>query len=503
MRKIYAFVLVIILLLFATNALAATSSYGVDAAIDYVQRFTTGSGSGSSGAMMDKLLRFARNLFVSLATLSLALGLIRMILSGESNIGTFAALIAKWILYVGVFIWIMSNNIPKVIVNSFVIMGSNIGGTGSIAPDNILSAGIRMYGTLVQRGWEAGWGDFLGVTLLGLIVLVVIAMIAGLFALALIEMHLVICGGAVLLGFSGFDFTRDIAVSYLKYAVSVGIKLMMIMIIYGLANSLIPSWETSFKSATDMSTLITSAGQILGGVIAIFMAAKYIPNTAQAIVNRASVTLGQPVYVTNAPAYAMRSPSTITSSGGLVRTIMDAFRGNRAAPSAMTATPMPSTSTSTATAVSSSSSLSSSSMSTPAANPLGQVSAVRNGGVEGMITGSGYTPLGSMQAARHVQNPANAASMENYIGASILRNEFANLSGSGPVSVSGTGTGGQGAGFMTSPARPGVSTSSAGRPARVKRANEIVQDLKNQRIMNQFIQSQNQSQTQSGRRTRS
>ena len=491
MRKIYAFVLVIILLLFATNALAATSSYGVDAAIDYVQRFTTGSGSGSSGAMMDKLLRFARNLFVSLATLSLALGLIRMILSGESNIGTFAALIAKWILYVGVFIWIMSNNIPKVIVNSFVIMGSNIGGTGSIAPDNILSAGIRMYGTLVQRGWEAGWGDFLGVTLLGLIVLVVIAMIAGLFALALIEMHLVICGGAVLLGFSGFDFTRDIAVSYLKYAVSVGIKLMMIMIIYGLANSLIPSWETSFKSATDMSTLITSAGQILGGVIAIFMAAKYIPNTAQAIVNRASVTLGQPVYVTNAPAYAMRSPSTITSSGGLVRTIMDAFRGNRAAPSAMTATPMPSTSTSTATAVSSSSSLSSSSMSTPAANPLGQVSAVRNGGVEGMITGSGYTPLGSMQAARHVQNPANAASMENYIGASILRNEFANLSG-------GAGAGaavGQSAGFMTSPARPGVSTSSAGRPARVKRANEIVQDLKNQRIMNQFIESQNQSQS--------
>ena len=491
MRKIYAFVLIIILLLLATNALAATSSYGIDAAIDYVQRFTTGSGSGSSGAMMDKLLGFARNLFVSLATLSLALGLIRMILSGESNIGTFAALIAKWILYVGVFIWIMSNNIPKVIVNSFVIMGSNIGGTGSIAPDNILSAGIRMYGTLVQRGWEAGWGDFLGVTLLGLIVLVVIAMIAGLFALALIEMHLVICGGAVLLGFSGFDFTRDIAVSYLKYAVSVGIKLMMIMIIYGLANSLIPSWETSFKSATDMSTLITSAGQILGGVIAIFMAAKYIPNTAQAIVNRASVTLGQPVYVTNAPAYAMRSPSTITSSGGLVRTIMDAFRGNRAAPSAMTATPMPSTSTSTATAVSSSSSLSSSSMSTPAANPLGQVSAVRNGGVEGMITGSGYTPLGSMQAARHVQNPANAASMENYIGASILRNEFANLSG-------GAGAGaavGQSAGFMTSPARPGVSTSSAGRPARVKRANEIVQDLKNQRIMNQFIESQNQSQS--------
>ncbi|MBQ9594715.1 MAG: type IV secretion system protein [Synergistaceae bacterium] len=489
MRKIYAFVLVIILLLLATNALAATSSYGIDAAIDYVQRFTTGSGSGSSGAMMDKLLRFARNLFVSLATLSLALGLIRMILSGESNIGTFAALIAKWILYVGVFIWIMSNNIPKVIVNSFVIMGSNIGGTGSIAPDNILSAGIRMYGTLVQRGWEAGWGDFLGVTLLGLIVLVVIAMIAGLFALALIEMHLVICGGAVLLGFSGFDFTRDIAVSYLKYAVSVGIKLMMIMIIYGLANSLIPSWETSFKSATDMSTLITSAGQILGGVIAIFMAAKYIPNTAQAIVNRASVTLGQPVYVTNAPAYAMRSPSTITSSGGLVRTIMDAFRGNRAAPSAMTATPVPSTSM--ATAMSSSSSSSLSSMSTPAANPLGQVSAVRNGGVEGMITGSGYTPLGSMQAARHVQNPANAASMENYIGASILRNEFANLSG-------GAGAGaavGQSAGFMTSPARPGVSTSSAGRPARVKRANEIVQDLKNQRIMNQFIQSQNQSQS--------
>ncbi len=473
----------------SSTAQAATSStgYGVDAAIEYAQNFTTGS--GSSGSMMDKLLGFARTLFVSLATLSLGLGLVRMLLNGESNVGTFAALIAKWLLYVGTFTWIMSNNIPKIIVNSFVTMGANIGGTGSIAPDNILSAGIRMYGTLVQRGWEAGWGDFLGVTLLGLIVLVVIAMIAGLFALALIEMHLVICGGAVLLGFSGFDFTRDIAVSYLKYAVSVGIKLMMIMIIYGLANNLIPSWETSFKSATDMSTLITSAGQILGGVIAIFMAAKYVPNAAQAIVNRASVTLGQPVYVTNVPAYMMRSPSTITSSGGLVRSLIDAFRGNRAGSTAV------STASSTAT---------SSSTSAP------QFTATRNDGynTEGMITGPGYTPLGSTQTAQHLQNQANSANMENYVKASILRNEFSGMSssmgqGAGvmsmPISSISSMTGqGAGFGFMTSPARSGITMSSAGRP-RVKRANEIVQELKNQRMM----QSQNQSQLQSGRRSRS
>ena len=133
-------------LLFTSNALA--DSPGTNATLEFVENFTSGIG--------DRLLGFARSLFVGLATLSLALGLGKMILSGESNIGSVAAHIAKWIIYVGVFFWIMSSSsvatfLPKLIVNSFMQAGRSIAGQ-DVAPDDLLVAGIRLYGTMVERG---------------------------------------------------------------------------------------------------------------------------------------------------------------------------------------------------------------------------------------------------------------------------------------------------------------------------------------------------------------
>ncbi|MCR5347063.1 MAG: P-type conjugative transfer protein TrbL [Fretibacterium sp.] len=391
-RGIIFYILILAFTLLAQSAWAAAANYGIDSTLDYVQKFT-------SSGMMDKLLEYARSLFVGLATLSLALGLIRMILNGESNLGTVAALLAKWILYVGIFSWIMSHNVPKTIVNSFVEMGGKIGGTSTIAPDNILSAGIRMYGTLVERGWSAGWGDFIGITLLGIIILVVIAMIAGTFALALIEMHLVICGGAVLLGFGGFEYTRDIALSYLRYAISVGVKLLMVMIVYGLATSSIPAWEDEFSKATDMKTLITAAGQILGGVICIFMAVRYVPEIAQSVVNRASMTFGhaatQLVYasVTSAPTVSAQN------GGGFMTAFMEALRGSRRGGNeeegpAAAAPPVPEV---------------------PADMIEGYAERDYIRGQDGMLSGAGYNPLASNRTSRPVENPANAEAMTNYV----------------------------------------------------------------------------------------
>ena len=284
MRKFFiAFFSLICVLGLALTAYAATP--GTNATLEFVEGFTSG--------ITGQLLSFARKLFIGLATLSLAMGLGKMILSGESNIGSVAAHIAKCSIYIGIFSWIMSDSgaatfLPKLIVNSFMEAGRSIAGQ-DVAPDDLLVAGIRLYGTMVERGWNAGWGDFIGIMLIGIVILVVVAMLAGTMAVALIEMHLVICGGSILLGFGGFEYTRDIALSYLRYSVSVGIKLLMIMIVYALANALLIDWEASFSTATDMATLITAAGQILGGTICIFMAARIVPSMAQSVVSGAVI----------------------------------------------------------------------------------------------------------------------------------------------------------------------------------------------------------------------
>ena len=186
---------------------------------------------------------------------------------------------------------------------------------------------------MVERGWNAGWGDFIGIMLIGIVILVVVAMLAGTMAVALIEMHLVICGGAILIGFGGFEYTRDIALSYLRYSVSIGVKLLMIMIVYALANALLIDWEANFVAATDMSTLITTAGQILGGTICIFMASKMVPSMTQSVVSGAALSFGHELFNSTASSVAHgvigeKSPGG-GRSGGLVgagKTVVETLR---------------------------------------------------------------------------------------------------------------------------------------------------------------------------------
>ena len=315
-------------------SIAYSASPGTNATLEFVENFTSGIG--------DKLLGYARSLFVALATLSLAMGLGKMILSGESNIGSVAAHVAKWIIYVGVFFWIMSSSgvasfLPKLIVNSFMEAGRSIAGS-DVAPDDLLVAGIRLYGTMVERGWDAGWGDFIGIMLIGIVILVVVAMLAGTMAVALIEMHLVICGGAILIGFGGFEYTRDIALSYLRYSVSIGVKLLMIMIVYALANALLIDWEANFSAATDMATLITTAGQILGGTICIFMAARMVPSMAQSVVSGAALSFGHELFTSSASTLAHgaigeKNPGGGRSGGllGAGKTIVETLRNTQTA----------------------------------------------------------------------------------------------------------------------------------------------------------------------------
>ncbi len=328
-KKIFCLIIFLVLLSSVSQVFAADMS--IESTIDYAANIAKFTGTA------DTILTIARNLFISLATLSLILGLIRMLLTGESNVGTVFAHIAKWLLYVGIFTWMMSSLssatfIPKIIVNSFVSIASTMGGNIDIAPDDILTSGIRIYGIIVERGWNAGWGDFVGLTVIGIIILVVIAITAGFIAVAIVEMHLVICGGAVLLGFGGFEYTRDIALSYIRYAISVGMKLIMISIVYSLAVTLIPSWADTFEKATDMTQLITQSGQILGGTITVLMIVMIIPKIAQSIVNSASMSFGHnaPV-VGHTPYNEVRiAPGTgQVYGGGLINSMVNAFRSAR------------------------------------------------------------------------------------------------------------------------------------------------------------------------------
>lgn len=288
--------------------------------------------------MTETLLAMARKLFIGLATLSLALGIGRMILHGESNVGAIASHFASWMIYVGIFMWIMSSAstvafIPKIIVNSFVGAGKQVGGV-DVGPGDVLEHGIALFGEMCSRAWDLDWGVFLGTALIAVIMLVLLAMMAGALAVAMIEMHLVICGGSIILGFAGFEYTRDIAFSYLKYAVAVGAKILLIMIVFSITKEMVMEWEASFKAA-NAENMMTVAGYVLGGSVCLYMTVRFVPSMAQSIITGATLSAGHEALTRSASDMAQAGRTSIRGLREAGRTVKDiigsARRGQTAA----------------------------------------------------------------------------------------------------------------------------------------------------------------------------
>lgn len=287
----------------------------------------------------DTLLKAARSLFFGLSVLSLGYGLYRSILIGESNLGTIAAHLTKWIIYVGLFMWIMSSMdyvffIPKVIVNSFAKLGSSLGSV-DIQPDNLLNTGIGFFGLFTQKCSEVlSWyhaGPWIIVGTLGLLMLVSLYILAGIMVITLIETHIIITAGAVLLGFAGLDHTRDIAFSYIKYSISVGAKILTTMVVYSISIKLTENWKTDVENLTDWGSILSFASTALGTSFTLVMAAKMVPSMAQSMVNGAISGFGHEQIAATAAGLgrgAMQAGRTIVNTvRGARNTQTATFRG--------------------------------------------------------------------------------------------------------------------------------------------------------------------------------
>lgn len=234
---------------------------------------------------LDLILKYARSLFLGLATLSLAMGIINQILGGESNLGSVAILLARWIIFVGFFWLVMGGGsesffIPNIVVKSFQKLGENLVGA-EIMPTNILRRGMNIFGSMMKAAQQYGWGDMIVAGFSGIVLMGVFTTLAGLLAVALIEMYLVICGGSILLGFAGFEQTREIAFTYLRYSVSIGAKILVITLIASVAIDLTGNWAENLKSPATVTEYFAIIGYLLCGTQTLALTAAMVPKVVQ------------------------------------------------------------------------------------------------------------------------------------------------------------------------------------------------------------------------------
>src|SRR3954452_15359473 len=227
----------------------------------------------------------AISLFWILAAIEFAVTALFLALAG-GGFQSLAAEIVKRILVVGIFFFILDQGtaIVDAVIQSFRQLSASAGGAG-FKPSDIFNAGVSIAQKLADN--VSFWTDTtksLALLIAALVIVICFALIAAIVIVTMVEMYIVTYAGIILLGFGGSAFTKDYAVKYLTYAVSVGLKLMVMGLVVGIGQSILTSTAQGFQNKTNTEVYI-----VVGVAIVLLSVTKALPAMLQSIVVGSSV----------------------------------------------------------------------------------------------------------------------------------------------------------------------------------------------------------------------
>jgi len=233
------------------------------------------------------LRSFALNTFGILAAIELAWAAFKLAFRG-SDVSEWLAEIVNQILFLGFFLALLQNSVTwgTAIVDGFRQAAGAAGGTG-LAPSDVFAAGVNLAQKVISQITIWSPSTSVGLIIAGLVIEVCFALIAAFMVLALVESYLVISSGVLLMAFGGSRWTKDFAVSTVRYTVSVGAKLFVLQLLVSIGDGLIQQWAATFNDVTAQSLCI-----LVGCSIVLLALVKVLPETMQRIVNGSSMASG-------------------------------------------------------------------------------------------------------------------------------------------------------------------------------------------------------------------
>ena len=270
------------LVLAVVTAAAPAHAQSANVLDQIVSQFQSRS-AGWQGALQS----FATGTFGILAAIDLAWSAFKLGFRG-ADVSEWLAEIVNQILFLGFFLALLENAVTwdTAIVSSFRQAASSAGG-GGIAPSDVFAAGVKLAATVLNQMsiWHPEASA--GLMVAGIVIEVCFALMAAFMVLALVESYLIISMGVLFMAFGGSRWTKDMAVSTVRYAVSVGAKLFVLQLLVSIGTGLIQSWANSFTDVTDASLCI-----LIGCSIVMLALVKVLPETMQRIVNGSSMASG-------------------------------------------------------------------------------------------------------------------------------------------------------------------------------------------------------------------
>lgn len=239
---------------------------------------------------------FANRLFGILALIEFAWTGAILLLERTDLQGWTAGLIRR-MMFIGAFFALLTFGadwIPR-IIESFQIIGQTASGIPSLAPTDVLTRGLNIAGNLLSAaassGWMADFGTALALTFAALLAFLAFLGLTVQLVVTLVESYLVVGAGFIFLGFGGSRWTAAYVERYISFAVSTGVKVMVLYLLVGAGMTLTGAWEAAASAITVSAEPAVNALDISASAVLLLMICWNAPKLC------ASILGGTPTFV--------------------------------------------------------------------------------------------------------------------------------------------------------------------------------------------------------------
>mgnify|MGYP000557050608 CR=1 FL=1 len=204
-----------------------------------------------------RMVSYGSWIFWGLALISMVWTYGMMILR-KADIGEFFAETIRFFGTLGFFYWILLNGpaISDAVIKSMWMMGSAAaGGASSFTPSGITDIGFDIFFKALDESSTFSPVDSAAAIIISGCVLVVLALVAVNMLLLFVSAWILMYGGVVLLGFGGYRWTSDIAITYYKTVLGIGVQLMGMVLLVGIGKTFIDQAYAGMSEGINLKEL--------------------------------------------------------------------------------------------------------------------------------------------------------------------------------------------------------------------------------------------------------
>lgn len=233
------------------------------------------------------ILAHASRLFWTLVLISMVWTFGMMALR-RADIGDFFAELVRFIIFTGLFWWFLLNgpSFGETIITSLRQIGGEATRLGpNLTPSSVVDIGFAVFFLTLDMFTVSSPVMSSVAILLGFGVLALLALVAVNMLILLVSGWVLLYGGVFFLGFGGARWTSDLAINYYKTVLGVAASLFAMVLIVGVATSIIDQYYRSMASDVPIKELVVVM------MIAFIMAmlVKSIPPLISGIITGASI----------------------------------------------------------------------------------------------------------------------------------------------------------------------------------------------------------------------